>query len=153
MTREAGAALKAGRIAVRRGENDAESAALTSYVGSASSDEVEYFESKDDADLNDALCSGRFDRAVFLDLNALLTTIWSGYGKIDRWKDAGVTLELVQPPDGDADAWRATVDATFASHSRWCTRQRRNQIVAACVLSALALAAAIVLLVLVPPSR
>lgn len=150
MTRESGAALKPGLIAVRRGDSPAECAALKSYLKSACSNEVEYFDSKDNSDLNDTLCSGRFDRAVFFDLSALLSAIWTGHAKIDCWMDAGVRIELVQPPDGDAESWRTYVDATFASYTLWCRRQRRNQIVAACVLSALALAAVILLFALVP---
>lgn len=142
--------MKPKGMAVRRGENPTESAVLASYIESAGASEARFFSPEDCADFNDALCSGRFDRAIFVDLGALLTAIWSGHAKIDRWKAGGVTIELANPPEGGAGSWREYVDATYDSYTRWCRGQRRNQIVAACVLSALALAAVIVLFTLIP---
>jgi hypothetical protein len=108
---------------------------------------------KDDG-LDGEVCSGRFERVVFADLDALLTAIWDDHVHIDRWLAAGVRLELAEPPaDVDGAAWRTLVVQVCASLSRWRIRQRRRRIIAATILSIVTLAALAALLLLGRPAH
>lgn len=111
------------------------------------------FEPKDDDQMNEALSSGRHDRAVFANLDGLLEAIWSGHAKVDQWRRAGVRIEFASAPCSDPAVWQALVEQTCDSYERWCRRRRRRQVVTACILSALALAATAVLFLLIPPAR
>jgi hypothetical protein len=138
--------------AVRLATNDEEQRALDDYLDRHGPAHVVEFAAKDDDDLDAELCAGRFDRVVFADLNALLSAIWKDHAHVDRWVDAGVSIELATPPPGDSSAWQAGVLHMFASLTRWRRQQRRRQIIAAVILSALALVALAVLFYLVSPA-
>lgn len=103
--------------------------------------------------MNNALAAGRYKRAAFANLNALLEAIWKGEAQLDEWKSAGVEIILACPPTSDADVWRNMVMDTFLSLKKWRTAKRRRQIVAGAILSVIALAAMAVLLSFVPPVR
>ncbi len=143
----------ATRVTVRAGHDRESTAVLDAYLSARGLATARRFEPKDDDDLNDALCAGEFDRVVFANLDALFQTVWTGHGELDRWKSAGVRIELASPPDGEPNGWRATVDATYQSHARWRRNRRRGQIIAACILSVLAIAAIAVLFLVIPPAQ
>lgn len=143
----------ATRIAVRSGHDRDSTAALDAYLSAQGLASARRFEPKDDDDLNDALCAGQFDQVIFANLDALFQTVWTGHGELDRWESAGVRIELASPPNGEADTWRSTADATYQSHARWRRHRRRGQIIAACILSALAIVAVAVLFLVIPPAK
>lgn len=114
---------------------------------------AEYFLPKDDDEMNTALAAGRFRHAAFLNLDALWEAVWKGEADLDAWEAAGVEIHVVEPPAADRDAWRGCVRETYRSLKKWRTANRRRQIVAAVVLSLLALAAMAALLSITPPVR
>lgn len=125
---------------------------LAAYLARAELRTTVEFLPRNDEDLDADLCAGRFSHVVFADLNALLTMVWKSQAQVGRWIDAGVRIELArQPGSGNDDAWLPVVVATCDSLSRWRRVQRVRKLVAAAVLSALALAAAAVLLWLTRP--
>ena len=158
MTRESTTSPRQQSIAVRTAADKREREAIDGWLAGHAGVEIVEFAPKDDDDLDDALCGGRFDRVLFADLEALLATIWKGHARVDIWDAAGVRIELAQAPsasDGAGDgkddpSWRVFVSRTYASLTLWRRRQRRRQITAAAILSALALAAMWVLFSFVP---
>jgi hypothetical protein len=137
-----------------RATNDArEEHALAAYVARIERPIMVDRSAKDD-DLDGEVCSGRFERVVFADLDALLTAVWDDHVHIDRWLAAGVRLELASPPaDVNGAAWRTLVVQVCTSLSRWRLRQRRRRIIAATILSIVTLAALAALLLLAQPAR
>jgi len=142
-------ASDAMRCAVRDTENAEQQAALDRRLAAHTEWHVQRFAPKDDDALNDALSVGRFDLALFADLDALLTTVWKGYGDLDRWWAAGVKIVLADPPD-DA-AWLEHAMATLASYRQYGARRRRREIIAAIALSICALLALAALFYSVSP--
>lgn len=114
---------------------------------------TEYFLPKDDDEMNTALADGRFRHAAFLNFDALWEAVWKGEADLDAWEAAGVEIHLVEPPVANRDAWLDFVRQTYHSFKKWRTANRRRQVVAAVVLSVLALAAMAVLLSITPPVR
>jgi len=139
-----------GKCAVRLATNDDETRALAAYIGERPACGVVEFAPKDDDDLDVELTSGRFDRVIFASLDALLTTIWKGHAHIDRWVAAGVRIELATPQKDDGADRQVFIMGMYDSLARWRREQRKRQIVAAVILSGLALIAMAALLFLVP---
>ncbi len=137
--------------AVRSAANDDEARALERYFDRHPSTEVVHFAPKDADALDDDLCAGRFPRVVFARLDALLTAIWTGHAHLDQWIAAGVQIELADPPSDANPPWLEFVTTTYDSLARWRRKQRRREIIAAIILSILALAALAVLFLLAPP--
>jgi hypothetical protein len=137
--------------AVRSAANDDEARALEGYFDSHPSTGVVHFAPKDADALDDDLCAGRFQRVVFVRLDALLSAIWTGHAHLDRWIAAGVQIELADPPSDAEPSWLEFIKAMYDSLARWRQKQRRRQIFAAIILSCLALAALAVLFLLAPP--
>lgn len=140
------------RTAVRRAADPCEAEVLARYLERHGVANVIEFSETDDDDLDDALCAGDFQRVVFVNLDAMLTGVWKGHGRIDCWRAAGVAIEFVEPPGLDASAMQGILLEMVASLAKWRQRQRRRQIIAAVVLSAVALICLAVLFVLVPPA-
>lgn len=115
--------------------------------------EILRYAPKDDDALNDALCEGRCDCALFADIDALMRSVFRGHAEPRRWIAAGARIELADPPPGDPADWRDVLDQVCAAHERWKAAQRRMRVVAGSILSALALGAMAVLLWLLPGSR
>lgn len=139
-----------GRSAMRLAASREEERALAHFLEAHASADVVEFDPKDDDRMDDALCSGRFECAIFSGLDALLTAVWEGHAHVDRWLDAGVRIELASCPIEDAAACRTVVAGVYESLARWRRRQRRRQIIAAAILSGLALAALAVLFQVMP---
>jgi hypothetical protein len=110
------------------------------------------FAAKDDDALNAELCAGEFTGVVFANLDALLTTIWKGQGQPDRWTAAGVRIELAEPPR-ENERWQSFLPEMYRSLAQWRRRQTRRKIVAASLLSLLALLALAILLLGMPLPR
>lgn len=108
------------------------------------------FLTKDQDDLDDQICAGDFDRVVFLDLPDLLNMIWEHEPKIDQWVESGAGIELVRPESGHSADWLTLAHTVHKSLRGWRKRHRRRQIIAATLLSLIALAAIAALLWVVP---
>ncbi|MBN2563859.1 MAG: hypothetical protein JXQ75_23335 [Phycisphaerae bacterium] len=133
--------------------DDDEQRALAAYLDEQHLSNVAEFAPKDDEDLDAELCAGRFDRVVFAGLDALLTAVWKGHARIDRWAAAGVRIELATQENEECSDWQSFVTKMYDSLARWRKAHRKRQIVAATLLSTLALIALAVLLFLTPPVR
>ncbi len=140
------------RSAVRRTTHPREAETLARYLAEHGMANAVEFAEIDDDGLDEALCAGDFQRAVFFNLDALLTGVWKGHGRIDRWQAAGVEIEFAEPPGIDPSATQGILLDMVASLATWRQRQRRRQIIAAVVLSAVALICLALLLMLVPPA-
>lgn len=138
------------RIAFRKPDDPAKQRAVEEYLATRAHGEATCFLPKDDDEMNTALSEGRFQFAVFADWDAMMEPVWKGEARLDAWKAAGVEIELVHPPAADPAAWRKLLDDTYRSLSTWRSRQARRQTIAACILSALALASLAVLFYLLP---
>lgn len=139
------------RCAVRTGSGPSEARALDEILHRHAAWQVVRFAAKDEDELNAELCAGRFEIVVFATLDALLNAIWKGDADIAGWRAAGVRIELATPAPGGGD-WLAFVAATHRSLEIWRARQRRNQVIAASLLSVLALVAAAAILLWAAPS-
>jgi len=94
------------------------------------------FAAKDDDELNDAVCAGDIRRVVFTGVEELLEAIWIGHVRYSRWMELGVQVDVVHPPQG---GWKEWAMVTAGSFERYRRGLRVRQIVAATVLSLLAL--------------
>ncbi len=139
------------RAAVRQADSEAARAALGRYLEQRGLRELPQFAPEDDDELDAAVRDGRYDRVVFADLDALLTAMFKGDIRLGRWMELGVRIELAEDPE-DAN-WSAFVRQAQASLARWRRGQRRRQIVACAILSAIALLAIASLLLLIPPAK
>lgn len=140
------------RVAVRRTTDPREAEALARYLAQHGVVNPVEFSEIDDDGLDETLCAGDFQRAVFFNLDALLTGVWKGHGRIDRWQAAGVEIEFAEPPGIDPSATQGILLEMVASLATWRQRQRRRQIIAAVVLSAVALICLALLFLFVPPA-
>ncbi len=139
-----------GQCAVRTSTNSDERGILSEFMQRYAACEVVEFAPKDDDDLDVELCSGRFDRVVFANLDAVFSAIWKGHARVDRWVAAGVRIELADSADGDSASSQAFVIAMYESLARWRKGQRRRQVMTVIILSVLALLAIAVLFLWTP---
>ncbi len=105
---------------------------------------------KDQDDLDVQICAGDFDRVVFLDLPDLLNMIWEHEPKIDQWVESGAGIELVRAKTDHYSDWLTLAHTVHDSLRGWRRRHRRRQIIAAVLLSLIALTSIAVLLWVVP---
>ncbi|OWY71251.1 hypothetical protein B7486_11685 [cyanobacterium TDX16] len=138
-------------IAARLPDDAANRQKITAYLHSQGLDSAKRFAEKDDDELNAAIVAGDYKQVIFANLDELLVTIWKGETQWDRWRSSGIEVILVNPPA--APDWLSVVDAAYASISAWRSIRRRRQIIAAVILSVIALAAMFVLFYWVPPPR
>jgi hypothetical protein len=108
------------------------------------------FLSKDRDDLDAQVTARDFDRVVFFDLQNLLTMMWDHEPKIDEWGASGVRIELVRPEINNSTDWLTLANIVHGSLGRWRKRHRRRRVIAAALLSLIALAAIATLLWTVP---
>lgn len=139
--------------AVRLPASRIEQQKMEDAIGSAAWAASTKFLPKDDDELNAELCTGRFKRVVLADLDSLLEMMWKDEVDVERWTNAGVHVDLVSPPGGSTEHWHEIVRNVHRSLTRWRGEQRRRQIVAAVLLSAVGLAAMAVLFWLIPPAK
>jgi hypothetical protein len=137
-------------VAVRRGQEKAGDGRLKEYLAAHPEWTVTSFEPKDDDELNEKLCAAAFSKVVFLDLDAVLQMLWKGHADLGAWASVGVGIEICSLPGGD---WRETLRQVHASIEAWRRIQRRRQIVAASILSAIILAAIAMLFALLGPAK
>ncbi|MFQ5501958.1 MAG: hypothetical protein ACE5EQ_06605 [Phycisphaerae bacterium] len=142
-----------GRCAVRGPENDPERAALMAYLDVNGQTETVHFLPKDDDDLNAELCAGHFDRVIFPSFETLLTAIWDGNARIDRWKTLGVQIEIADDNGTDMQHRLEALPLIADSLTYWRSKRRRRKIIASLILSTIALIATAILLFLIPPAR
>ena len=152
MNRSAHQSGLSGRCAVRKATNRDEERALARHLERERLTEVVRFSDTHDDELDAELCAGRFERVIFANLDALFAGIWNGHSRVDRWTEAGVQIELADRPVEDSLVLQELITHVHASLWRWRRQKRKQQIVAASILSALALIAMAVLFWLVPPA-
>ena len=140
------------RCAVRGPENDSERAALKTCLEANAPTETIHFLPKDDDDLDAELCAGHFDRVIFPSFDALLSAIWEGDARIDRWKTLGVQIQIADSDGTDPQHQLDAIQPIYASLKRWRAKRRRRQIIASLILSTIALIATAILLFLIPPA-
>ncbi len=143
---------KVCRCAIRAADNAEDRRAIENYVRENGITEDVEFAPKDDDEMSTEILSGRFERAVFANLEALLAAIWNGDAEWNRWVSQGIKVELATPPTGSENTWHAFVSTMFESLSRYRHHKRRRQIVASIILSIVALGAMFVLFYLIPPA-
>lgn len=131
-------------------DSEADRRDLEQYLNDNGLTDAVRFLPKDQDDLDVQICARDFDRVVFLDLPDLLNMIWEHEPKIDQWVESGVRIELVRPEIGQPTDYLALVHTVHKSLGGWRSRHRRRQIIAAALLSLIALAAIAVLLWFVP---
>lgn len=119
---------------------DADRPALEAFVAQFTELQPKWYAPGELHDLDRDVRRGRIERVVFAGLPDLLRGIWEEELEFEQWP-AGVRVEFVRPPGDD------TVQAVAASWRQWRARHRRRQAVAGAVLSAIVLAAAFVLCV------
>ncbi len=136
--------------AMRTGRDSAEDGALSAYLADRGVTQVARFAPKDDEDLDDALCAGRYRRVLFANWDALTEALCKGCGRLDRWQAAGVRIALAEPPTEDAAAAFPPLLEVQRGLDRWRAAQRHAKIVAAAILTAVALAVLSVLFCWVP---
>ena len=139
-------------VAIRLPAQESEHQTVAAFVGPVVWETAARFLPKDDDELNTALCAGRFGRVVFSRLDSLFEMIWKEQADLDRWRSAGVEIELASPPDGGTQ-WRPLIADLYESYSDWRSAQRKRQIVAAIILSAAALLAMAALFFFIPPAK
>jgi hypothetical protein len=101
---------------------------------------------KDDDELNQLACAGRFHTIIYASLNDLLNAIWKGDADWSAWRRANIQIDLAEVPELAAADWRHFVDEMYGSLEEWRKADRRRTIIAAVVLSILALVATACLL-------
>lgn len=152
-------ASPATRVAALLPTGDSSRDAFRNHVRRQFSPEAHFFHPKDQDELNDSLRNGRFDRVIFGSQEDLLNMIWNGHGDVGAWGERGVELvvsrsdastaeSLPQTEVGEGDAVRL-IDMAKC-FERWSAAQRRRQVIAATILSLIAIAALTVLFTLKP---
>lgn len=111
------------------------------------------FAPKDDDELNDAVCSRRYQRVIFLKLDDLLDAIWTGHIEYNQWIALGVKIDLVLVPFPGPVDWPRWIEKTTHSLNHFRRRQKKRQTTAAVILSLLALAAIAALFYWLPRNR
>src|SRR5262245_46999116 len=118
--------------------------AIDEFLASTGLRDTVEFLPKDDDELDTQARAGRFETIVYATLDDLLTAIWKGDADWGAWRQAGI--RVVAADQADAGDWRDFVDLLWTSLARWRKSERRRQIIAGVILSALALGAAAILL-------
>jgi hypothetical protein len=119
---------------------DGDKAAMEAYLARHGAGQTKWFTPGELHDLDRDVRRGRIGRVVFAGLADLLVGIWEEEIEFEAWP-AEVDIEFVEPAGDGA------VQIVAASWRQWRGRHRRRQAVAGAVLSALVLAAAFVLCV------
>lgn len=105
---------------------------------------VAFFAPKDNDDLDRQLADGRFRRVVFAHFDDLLEMIWDEDADFSAWRARGVHIEFLE--NGALDEDRAGMLLEIcASLNRWRNVRRRRRIMAATILSFLAILALAIL--------
>lgn len=134
------------QTAVRLPDSPVQPSALRRFVSEVGLTDTVEFLPKDDDELNQLACSGRFHTIVFASLSDLLTAIWKGDADWSAWRRADIRIELAEVPEPAGADWRRFVNEMYASFETWRKADRHRTIIAAAILSLLALLAAACLL-------
>lgn len=125
--------------------NGAGAAIVGEYLRTQGVADTEWHLPRDVDEVDKALCAGRIQRVIFPALDDFLAALWDEPLTLDRWLAPEMRVEFAQP-SGPSDAARAAT--LMASWQRYQALRRRTRAVAGLVLSAAAIAAAFVVLVL-----
>lgn len=133
------AADAAPRVAARVPADRDARARLDAFLASQGFAGAERFLPKDDDELNDRLSRGEFTTAAFSAPADLLDMLFAEHADLDRWADTRIVF--VNHAASDGVMTRAQLDALHRTYSAWCRGQRRQRLIAGCVLTAVGLAA------------
>lgn len=103
---------------------------------------VRWYAPRDLDDVDRAARDGSVSRVVFAQPDVLLTALWSGELAIEEWPADTARVDVLHSAGTVPAAFIADLAASWARHRRV---QRRRQAIAGVILSAVALAAAFVL--------
>ncbi len=149
MGEQLNAAIDAKDVAVRLTGSPEQLEKLGSYLASRGWSEARRFLPKDDDELNDRLCRGEFAAVVFAAPEFAMEMIWAGHGSICRW-NAGSrvsSFEVGFAFGANLEAnWYNALRRIETSFVSWERRRGRRQLIAGCILTAVALVAMGVLL-------
>jgi hypothetical protein len=126
-------------VAVVGDEGGPETAAVEQLLRRWNECQVRWYPRRDLDVLDAAVREDHVRCVVFKDVNDLLEEVWEGEVEIDRWLAKGVRVEFAEGLGADATA---QADTVIRAWRRWNGRRCRRHVVAAMVLSLLALAAA-----------
>ena len=93
-------------------------------------------------DVDQDVRAGRLAHVVFVRPDDLLDGIFHGEVDFDRWRATGTRVEFALAPDSTTDQ---TIEPAWRSWQQWRRRHRRRQIIGGTILSAVAIAAAFIL--------
>lgn len=127
---------------VSRGDASREpafAALLASPEGSA----ARHFRPRDLNEVAVAVEAGTIKRVIFARLDDLLEGCWDEVVPLDQWTTAGVQVAFADLPDLDGQLITTRIYPTWAA---WNRTRRRRKWIAGTILSALAIAAAFLLI-------
>ncbi len=107
--------------------------------------QAEWYEPGDSDDLDRAVREGRLRRVIFARLDHFLTALWSRSLTAQAWLTVSPQMDFACGVPAEDRAWAAAI---LRSWVRWQRGHRRRQTVSGLILSAIALAAAFILLAL-----
>lgn len=105
---------------------------------------IQWFETKDDDELNQLALQGKIDCIVYEKKDLLLTAIWKGDVDWRQWKQRGIRVEIIE--ECDPHEWQSMIDSIEGSYRFWRRGERRRQIIAAILLSIAGLVALLTIL-------
>ncbi|UCG33894.1 MAG: hypothetical protein JSU68_04505 [Phycisphaerales bacterium] len=129
-------------VAVVGDENGPETAAVEQLLRQWNGCNARWYARRDLNRVDAAVRGDHVRCVVFTDVDDLLEEVWEGEVEIDRWLAKGVRVEFARGLGADASAH---VESVLRSWRRWNRRRRRRHVVAAVVLSVMALVAAFTL--------
>lgn len=115
------------------------------YLRNQGLSDAAWYLPRDVDELDKALCANEVRRVVFPSLDEFATALWEEPLSLESWRAPDVCVEFAQS-SGSTEAARAA--ALIASWERHQARHRRAQALAGALLSAAAVAAAFIVLVL-----
>lgn len=141
--------IDAKDVAVRLAGSPEQLEKLGEFLASRGWSDARRFLPKDDDELNDRLCRGEFAAVVFAAPESAMEMVWAGHGSVRRW-NAGLRGTAVEVcfafgPNSEAD-WHNVLRRMEISFADWERRRTRRQLIAACILTTVALVAMGVLL-------
>jgi hypothetical protein len=132
-------------VAVVCDRHSEHAALVEEYLREQGVADAEWYLPRDVDEVDQALRAGQVRHVIFPTLDDFLAALWDEPLTLENWLAPSVSIELARP-SGPTDAARAA--ALIASWRSYRERRRRAQAVAGVLLSAVAVAAAFVVLVL-----
>ena len=131
-------------VAVRLPAAAAQAGELDEFLKARGWTHARRFLPKDDDELNDRLCRGEFTTVVFAMPEDAMDMIWAGQGHMGHWKGSSgkdpVEICFASAASNGSN-WQGMFRRVEASYASWERRRRRQQTIAGCILTVVALVA------------